>query len=231
MDALDLRRGHSFLNVGSGTGYLSTIVASLIGPYAIHHGVELRGQVVKIARQLLRERGLHSIQFHNCSIFSVDASASIQFDRIWVGAGATAEDLSRVVSMLRVGGVVVGPFEDEEGEQRLQKVTRLPDSAELDASGSKARSHCEVLLAVRFEPLVRTEAVDAPVVLRRHVWGSSQPLCFPPSFVHVAATLFLCVRDQASIASMLPWDVWHCLILPRLPHDAFEASVKDVTST
>jgi len=46
IEHLDLKPGLSFLNVGSGTGYLSAVVASLIGPHAIHHGIELRTSLV-----------------------------------------------------------------------------------------------------------------------------------------------------------------------------------------
>ena len=46
-EALELRRGLSFLNVGSGTGFMSTVVAELIGPCAVHHGIELQPRLVE----------------------------------------------------------------------------------------------------------------------------------------------------------------------------------------
>ena len=49
VEHLDLKPGLSFLNVGSGTGYLSAVVATLLGPNAINHGIELRTSNVELS--------------------------------------------------------------------------------------------------------------------------------------------------------------------------------------
>ena len=45
----------SFLNVGSGTFYLSTLVGLALGPHAVHHAVELHADVVQYACERVRE--------------------------------------------------------------------------------------------------------------------------------------------------------------------------------
>jgi len=45
LEALDIQEGVSFLNVGSGTGYVSTLVATLAGPSSINHGIEIHKDV------------------------------------------------------------------------------------------------------------------------------------------------------------------------------------------
>ena len=154
LEALELRRGLSFLNVGSGTGCVSTIVASLIGRHAVHHAVEVRPQLVELATRLAYERGLEGVSFHCASVHDIDAAASMRFDRIYIGAGVRLADIAStstststptpppppgmrpadkapILGLLRVGGIAVGPFENEEdGEQHLMKATRRPNAAD-----------------------------------------------------------------------------------------------------
>ena len=47
--------GMSFLNVGSGTGYFSTLAGYIIKKDGINHGVELQEDLVKFANERVRE--------------------------------------------------------------------------------------------------------------------------------------------------------------------------------
>lgn len=60
MEGLQLSPGLSFLNLGSGTGYLSTMVGLIIGPYGTNHGIEFHEDVVQYAKKKLDE-------FQKCS--------------------------------------------------------------------------------------------------------------------------------------------------------------------
>ncbi|XP_043545271.1 protein-L-isoaspartate O-methyltransferase domain-containing protein 1 [Chiloscyllium plagiosum] len=53
MEALKLQPGLSFLNLGSGTGYLSTMVGLILGPFGINHGIEIHADVVDYATEKL----------------------------------------------------------------------------------------------------------------------------------------------------------------------------------
>jgi len=50
MENIQLEPGMSFLNIGSGTGYLSTMCGLMIGRGGINHGIELYADVVEYAR-------------------------------------------------------------------------------------------------------------------------------------------------------------------------------------
>ena len=244
VECLDLKPGLSFLNVGSGTGYLSAVVASLIGPHAIHHGIELRTSLVELSRTLAAERGLSSIVFHNRSFRAVDPKASMKFDRIWVGAAANAEERTLAAQLLKIGGQCVGPFESESGEQHLAKLERCGAHELLTPADRESELPIRLCwagdvhvrqtryLRVSFSPLLRESRDVAhdvlaephePLVLRAPAWGSSVPAAFPPSFLHTAAILFLGVtRDVDSLCAKIPWDLWMMHVLPHVPHDAFE---------
>ena len=125
LEALELRRGLSFLNIGSGTGYLSCIVGQIIGPHAVHQGVEIKPPLVAHARHRAKEFGLGSIAFHAASMDDIDVSSSCAFDRIWVGAAARPAQREHALRLLKVGGIAVGPFEDDDGNQYLEKVIKV----------------------------------------------------------------------------------------------------------
>ena len=49
LEALELLPGLSFLNIGSGSGYISHIVASILGSASVNHGIELHEDIVEFA--------------------------------------------------------------------------------------------------------------------------------------------------------------------------------------
>uniref|UniRef100_A0ABI7WQM4 Protein-L-isoaspartate (D-aspartate) O-methyltransferase domain containing 2 n=1 Tax=Felis catus TaxID=9685 RepID=A0ABI7WQM4_FELCA len=149
MEALDLQPGLSFLNLGSGTGYLSSMVGLILGPFGVNHGVELHSDVIEYAKQKLDFFIRTSDSFDkfdfcepsfvigNCLEISPDCS---QYDRVYCGAGVQKEHEEYMKSLLKVGGILVMPL-----EEKLTKITRTGPSA----------WETKKILAVSFAPLIQ----------------------------------------------------------------------------
>ncbi|KTG15852.1 hypothetical protein cypCar_00034711 [Cyprinus carpio] len=149
MEALDLQPGLSFLNLGSGTGYLSTMVGLILGPFGVNHGVELHEDVVDYAYEKLDHFIKSSDSFDKFEFceptFVVGNCLEIppesrQYDRVYCGAGVQKEYENYMKNLLKVGGILVLPLED-----KLTKITRTGQSS----------WETKKIIAVTFAPLVQ----------------------------------------------------------------------------
>ncbi|KAK7884673.1 hypothetical protein WMY93_027796 [Mugilogobius chulae] len=163
MEALDLHPGLSFLNLGSGTGYLSTMVGLILGPFGVNHGIELHADVMEYAYQKL-ERFIKTCdsfdRFEFCEpSFVVGNCLEIppdtrQYDRVYCGAGVQKEHEEYMKNLLKIGGVLVMPL-----EEKLTKITRTGTNS----------WETKKIISVSFAPLVqpkhsagRTRSVPLP---------------------------------------------------------------------
>ncbi|KAM3872430.1 protein-L-isoaspartate O-methyltransferase domain-containing protein 2 [Diretmus argenteus] len=128
MEALDLHPGLSFLNLGSGTGYLSTMVGLILGPFGVNHGVELHADVIEYAYQKLdyfikTSESFDKFEFCEPSFVAGNCleipPESRQYDRVYCGAGVQKEHEDYMKNLLKVGGILVLPL-----EEKLTKITR-----------------------------------------------------------------------------------------------------------
>ncbi|XP_022091065.1 uncharacterized protein LOC110979514 isoform X2 [Acanthaster planci] len=175
MEALQLEPGLSFLNIGSGTGYLSTMVGLVLGAHGINHGLELHGDVIEYAKERLdsfiRESSSFD-QYEFCEPKFVQGNGLLlcsgcrTYDRVYCGAACPAEHENYMKILLKVGGILVMPLEDQ-----LKKITRI----------SQTEWETKNVLPVSFAPLIlpsKTEgesfsSVDLPEVHAK----SLQDLC------------------------------------------------------
>ena len=121
LEALELEPGQSFLNLGSGTGYLSCMVANLLGPHSVHVAVEGQAATVQHARESWANwqaaNPVYAQALAPCEIIHGNAlqidldvgEAVTGFDRIYVGATVPRRKLQRIAQLLRPGGILVGP--------------------------------------------------------------------------------------------------------------------------
>ncbi len=237
LEFLDLQPGHSFLNIGSGTGYLSALAATILGPRAVQFGVECRAELVSHARSKLDALGHHHVQIVHSNAFSLDPEGSMRFERIYVGAGASARTAALLFRMLEIGGVIVGPFAGAHGTQRLLKATRTAED----------KFDVQEVLSVQFTPLLppaphaayhlayhysppppprgphskSNSQAEPPVRLIAPLWSPEEHLRFDTAHKDAVYTALLMHNREDTLFSTLPKEVLLQELLPHLPYGSF----------
>ena len=119
LEALDLGEGLSFLNIGSGTGYLSTVAGLQLGAYGTNHGVEICQNVVDFSQKKLQQflktamPDIFGVEF--CEpVFVTGNGLCInecyrQYDRVYCGAEVDIQHANYMKSLLKVDGLLVMP--------------------------------------------------------------------------------------------------------------------------
>jgi len=209
LDALRLNEGDAmtFLNVGSGSGYLSCVVALVLGKRSVIHSVEIDPDVLDFAEGCVQEFKIShasspksaSLPFPNA--FHMEhgnglciSPSSTLYDRIYIGAAISEEALPKITDLLAVGGVAVGPVGDS-----LVRITR--------SAGDGLRT--ERLSSVLFAPLREAPAVRP--ALPALTWSRSSHASHPDSFRESVKACLLCSAKPGVIinaAAFLPPEVW-----------------------
>ena len=125
LEALELDADMSFLNIGSGTGYLSTMVGLIIGENGINHNIELHKELIDYARHKLAEFVKTAplfdhfdfcvprfVQGNILNLNVTSNKSAMLYDRLYVGFGITGEHEALVKNLLKLNGVAVMPVND-----------------------------------------------------------------------------------------------------------------------
>lgn len=222
LEALELKNdtGLSFLNAGSGTGYLTCIAASILGPQSVHYCVEIHQDVIRHSQEAIAEwketlsskNGAPNIDIIHGNVLELSADkgeCALGFDRIYIGAAIHKFNLHKLKKMLKPGGVLVGPVGDE-----LVKIVRK-QSENIKANHQFITT---VISGVRFAPLISNPTIKTVIPAR--IWNPSNHSMYPDTFRGACNQLLLCsnanktqpveVSPQTKVnaASMLPRALW-----------------------
>jgi protein-L-isoaspartate(D-aspartate) O-methyltransferase len=115
-EELGLRGGEKVLEIGTGSGYQTAVLAGLAGHV---HTVERFAELSDAARRRLEELGLTNVTYH-VGDGTRGVPAAAPFDRILVTAGGP-DFPPPLVEQLAVGGRMLAPL----GDQRAQMLTAL----------------------------------------------------------------------------------------------------------
>mmetsp|Transcript_26696 Transcript_26696/g.83183 ORF Transcript_26696/g.83183 Transcript_26696/m.83183 type:complete len:534 (+) Transcript_26696:94-1695(+) len=246
---MPLRPGMSFLNVGSGTGYFTSIISELIGDLATNHGIDIWPETVAHAVQRCRLLGKTNIDFSLGNAYQLNINQTMRYDRIYLGACANSRS-KYLYRLLEVGGILIGPFQAGQTQQ-LRRVVRQTETL----------FNVEVLGSVQFASLVEPppassrpptplqpepfpgrsgtatpylagedgqQAVGLPGVpftfsLCERPWTPERCWLYPASYRRTVAMGLLCKPRDQSIPC-LPTEIWIKHIFPWCPKWWFEAN-------
>ena len=150
LELLEVEPGDRVLDVGSGSGWTTALLAHLTGPDGRVHGVERVPELVALGRSHL-SRAEPAVDLQRVRIVPARPGVlglpdEAPFDRVLVSAAA--DELPReLVEQLAPGGVLVAPVAG-----RVVRVRRRPDGP--DPVAVELFDHC------RFVPLVTDLATD-----------------------------------------------------------------------
>ncbi|XP_014205274.1 protein-L-isoaspartate O-methyltransferase domain-containing protein 1-like [Copidosoma floridanum] len=120
MEELSLQPGLSFLNLGSGTGYFSTMAGLLLTQNGINHGIELHEDCIKYAYDRLEEfkqKSLAMDEFDFCEPIFIQGNClnvthPRRYDRVYCGATCPESHEAMIKEFVKVGGILVMPYND-----------------------------------------------------------------------------------------------------------------------
>lgn len=240
-----LKPGMSFLNIGSGTGYFSSLVHHLTGDVSVNDGIDIWQESVTHAQERCKKLGKKGLEFSLGNVYQLDVNLCMRYDRIYIGACAT-QQARYLYELLELGGVLVAPFQVGHSQQQLQRVTRQTES----------HFKVEVLNSVHFACLVEpprssNEALPVDIsamndvlseqqparggaeavvglpgvpftfALRQVPWSLARAWAYPEAFRKVVDTVMIGrVQDYRELC--LPMELWVEHILPWCPRWWFE---------
>ena len=146
-DLLDPESRHRVLEVGTGCGYQTAILAKLVEAV---FSIEIVGALAEQAQTTLQNLGYDNVQIR-LGDGRIGWPEQAPFDGILVAAAGRGVPQA-LKQQLKIGGHLVLPVESAMGQQTLQRITRQSETAFL----------AEDVLGVRFVPLVDREVYSNP---------------------------------------------------------------------
>ena len=111
LELLKPQKGDKILDVGSGSGYTTSLLSKIVGDNGKVFGVELIPELIEFS-----ENNLEKYNFSNIKIYQADSKIlglpyPAPYDKILVSA-ASSEIPKRLIDQLKIDGTIIFPIKD-----------------------------------------------------------------------------------------------------------------------
>ena len=133
LDALNIKPGQRILEVGAGSGYNASMLATLVGPKGKVFSTEIIPELASFARKNLQKSDIKNVK-----VLQIDGSKGYSrqapFDRIIVTAGAPRIPLA-LINQLANGGIMLIPA-DSNGSQTMFRISKSEGGIKIEDLGA-----------------------------------------------------------------------------------------------
>lgn len=116
LENLDIERGMSILDIGSGCGHFTALASYLTGSEGLVHGLDVRDDIIKFGENNIKKSLQDtSLNFSNITFFKRNCFLPTQhvYDRIHTGACCPSAQLGNLIKLLTPNGILVTPTGDK----------------------------------------------------------------------------------------------------------------------
>ena len=138
------------------------------------------------------------------------------FDRIYAGAAISVEQLRKLQLLLRPGGVLVAPVEDELIKVVRNRTVGSPTKiTQVESDENNYGFTTQIMSGVTFAPLLTEPRIDTTIPATK--WSTANHRVYPESFQKVTKTILLCRNSnfiqpisvqKVNLSASLPKEVW-----------------------
>ncbi len=132
-NALELEDGNKVFEVGTGSGYQSAIIATIVGPKGKVISAEVLPELVHFAKMNLMKARIKNVEVHEAD-GSRGWPSEAPFDRIILTA-ACKEFPKPLIEQLKVDGIIVGPVGDAHEQEMVKGIKREDGTLALEFLG------------------------------------------------------------------------------------------------
>ncbi|MFP4523342.1 MAG: protein-L-isoaspartate O-methyltransferase family protein [Candidatus Woesearchaeota archaeon] len=118
LDKLEVEPGMKVLDVGSGSGWTTALLAHIVGEEGEVVGIEIKRELVKFGRKNISKYELNNAKILPAKEGILGLPEESPFDRILVSAAAKGEAPREFIDQLAEGGILVIPVDN-----RIEKIT------------------------------------------------------------------------------------------------------------